>query len=71
MQVRRADIAETDHLARLWHDVWHESHAALAPPELVRLRTLPGFRERLAVMLLRCLRRRPGWRATRLLRHQG
>ncbi|QIO35770.1 GNAT family N-acetyltransferase [Bradyrhizobium sp. 1(2017)] len=51
MQVRPADMAEIDHLARLWHDVWHESHATLAPPELVRLRTLSSFRDRLAVML--------------------
>jgi len=51
MQVRPADIGEIDHLASMWHDVWHESHAALAPPELVRLRTLSSFRDRLAVML--------------------
>ena len=36
MQVRPADAAEIDHLARLWHDSWHEAHAPLAPPELVR-----------------------------------
>ncbi|WP_431201735.1 N-acetyltransferase family protein [Bradyrhizobium betae] len=51
MQVRPADPAETDHLAQLWHDAWHGSHAHLAPPELVRLRTVPSFRDRLAVML--------------------
>ncbi|SFJ12844.1 GNAT family N-acetyltransferase [Bradyrhizobium sp. cf659] len=51
MQVRPADVDEIDHLASLWHDVWHESHAAFAPPELVRLRTLLSFRDRLAVML--------------------
>ena len=51
MQVRPADIGEIDHLAQLWHDVWHGSHASLAPPELVRLRTLSSFRDRLAVML--------------------
>ncbi|MCK1386561.1 GNAT family N-acetyltransferase [Bradyrhizobium sp. 21] len=51
MQVRPADAGEIDHLARLWHDVWHESHAPLAPPELVRLRTLSSFRDRLAVVL--------------------
>jgi GNAT superfamily N-acetyltransferase len=52
MQVRPADAGEIDHLARLWHDVWHESHAPLAPPELVRLRTLASFRERLQASLL-------------------
>ena len=51
MQVRPADAGEIDHLAQLWHDAWHGSHAALAPAELVRLRTLASFRDRLAVML--------------------
>jgi len=51
MRVRAADAAEIDHLARLWHDVWHGSHAPLAPPELVRLRTLESFRERLRASL--------------------
>jgi hypothetical protein len=51
MQVRPADPAEIDHLAQLWHDAWHGSHAHLAPPELVRLRTLQSFRDRLAVLL--------------------
>ncbi len=51
IQVRSADTAEIDHLARLWHDVWHETHAPLQPPELIRLRTLGSFRERLQVAL--------------------
>jgi ribosomal protein S18 acetylase RimI-like enzyme len=51
MQVRSADPAEIDHLARLWHDVWHETHAPLQPPELIRLRTLESFRERLQAAL--------------------
>jgi len=51
MQVRSVDAGEIDALAQVWHDSWHGSHAALAPPELVRLRTLPSFRDRLAVML--------------------
>jgi GNAT superfamily N-acetyltransferase len=51
MMVRAADATEIDHLARLWHDVWHGSHAPLAPPELVRLRTLESFRERLRAAL--------------------
>jgi GNAT superfamily N-acetyltransferase len=48
MQVRPVDAGEIDQLARLWHDVWHESHGPLAPAELVRLRTLASFRDRLA-----------------------
>jgi ribosomal protein S18 acetylase RimI-like enzyme len=51
MQVRSAAAAEIDHLARLWHDVWHETHAQLHPPELARLRTLENFRERLQAAL--------------------
>ncbi|QDP24465.1 GNAT family N-acetyltransferase [Bradyrhizobium cosmicum] len=51
MQVRPAAAGEVDHLALVWHDAWHESHAHLAPPELVRLRTVPSFRDRLAVKL--------------------
>ncbi|WP_315831068.1 GNAT family N-acetyltransferase [Bradyrhizobium prioriisuperbiae] len=47
MQVRFADAGEVDHLARLWHDGWHDAHAPLAPLELIRLRTLASFRERL------------------------
>jgi len=47
MQVRLADTAEIDHLAQLWHDGWHQAHAALVPQELIRLRTSKSFRERL------------------------
>jgi ribosomal protein S18 acetylase RimI-like enzyme len=47
MRVRAADVAEIDHLARLWHDAWHEAHASVVPPELTRLRTPESFRERL------------------------
>src|SRR5262245_57052468 len=48
MQVRSADAAEIDHLARLWHDGWHRAHASLVPQELIRLRTPESFRQRLA-----------------------
>ena len=51
MQVRSADAADIDHLARLWHDTWHATHAALSPPELTRLRTLESFRGRLHAAL--------------------
>jgi ribosomal protein S18 acetylase RimI-like enzyme len=51
MRVRPAEAAEIDHLARLWHDAWHASHAPLLPAELTRLRTLESFRERLQAML--------------------
>lgn len=47
MDVRRAEEAEIGHLAKLWHDVWQDSHARLVPPELARLRTLTSFENRL------------------------
>ena len=47
VNVRSATHADLDGLARLWHDVWFETHAQLAPPELIRLRTFENFRERL------------------------
>jgi GNAT superfamily N-acetyltransferase len=51
MQVRSAEADEVDHLARLWHDSWHETHAPLLRPELTRLRTLESFHERLQAAL--------------------
>lgn len=51
MQVRPAEAGEIAHLARLWHDAWHEAHAPLVPPELTRLRTPDNFRERLQTVL--------------------
>jgi ribosomal protein S18 acetylase RimI-like enzyme len=51
MQVRPAGADQIDQLARLWYDSWHESHAPLAPPELVSLRTLESFRDRLQAAL--------------------
>jgi GNAT superfamily N-acetyltransferase len=47
MNVRDASQSELDQLASVWHDGWHESHAALMPAELTRLRTLESFRRRL------------------------
>jgi len=49
--VREADHAEIDQLAQLWFDAWHQSHARLAPPHLVGLRTLDNFRDRLQAMV--------------------
>jgi ribosomal protein S18 acetylase RimI-like enzyme len=51
LSVRAALPADLDHLARLWHDAWYETHAALMPVELARLRTLESFRDRLAAAL--------------------
>ena len=51
MTIRPADPNEIDHLAQLWHDGWQDAHARLAPPGLVRARTLASFRDRLAAAL--------------------
>lgn len=48
MDVRAAQHAEIDRLARLWYDAWHEAHASIVPAALTRVRTLESFRERLA-----------------------
>jgi GNAT superfamily N-acetyltransferase len=45
--VRPTSEAELDHLARLWYDGWHETHAPILPADLAMLRTLETFRERL------------------------
>jgi ribosomal protein S18 acetylase RimI-like enzyme len=46
-EVRKAAGGEIDELARLWHEGWHEAHAAIVPAELTRVRTLESFRRRL------------------------
>jgi len=51
MLIRPAEAFELDHLARVWHDGWHEAHDALAPAGLIAARTLHSFRARLAAML--------------------
>ena len=49
--VRSAVESELDQLAQVWFDGWHEAHAAIVPPELTRVRTLPSFRDRLQATL--------------------
>jgi ribosomal protein S18 acetylase RimI-like enzyme len=51
MPVRDGAASELGALARLWYDSWQDSHAHLLPPELIRLRTLDSFRERLRAAL--------------------
>ena len=51
MDVRAADAVELDCLARIWFDGWQDAHAAIAPAELTRRRTLASFRERLPPLL--------------------
>ena len=45
--IRPAIPADLGPLAGLWHDGWHESHAAHVPDGLVRQRTLATFEARL------------------------
>jgi len=45
--IRPIAIAEVSAVADLWHDGWHEAHAAHVPAELVTLRTLDSFLQRL------------------------
>ncbi len=40
-------------LARLWHDGWHEAHAAHVPIDLSEMRTLDSFAARLDTMQAR------------------
>jgi GNAT superfamily N-acetyltransferase len=51
MDVRAAEEEDIEHLARVWHDGWHEAHAQIVPAALTRLRTLGSFRERLQTAL--------------------
>lgn len=51
MNVRAAEEAEIDHLAKIWHEGWHDAHAQILPAEPTRLRTLESFRERLQATL--------------------
>jgi GNAT superfamily N-acetyltransferase len=47
MDVRAAEEVEIGHLAKIWHDGWHDAHAQIVSGELTRLRTLKSFTERL------------------------
>jgi GNAT superfamily N-acetyltransferase len=51
MEVRSARKTEVDHLARVWHDAWHEAHARIVPAALTRVRTFANFRKRLEAAL--------------------
>jgi ribosomal protein S18 acetylase RimI-like enzyme len=51
MDVRTAEETDIDHLAKVWNDGWHDSHAQLVPAALSQLRTLENFRSRLQAAL--------------------
>jgi len=46
--IRPAGPGDIPALARIWHDGWHQAHAAHVPATLTRLRTAPDFARRLA-----------------------
>ena len=51
MDPRDATPDEIDALAHLWFEGWRDAHATIVPVELVRLRTLDNFRDRLRAAL--------------------
>ena len=51
MKVRRAETADLEALARLWHESWRDGHAHIAPAGLIKARTPESFAERIAAAL--------------------
>jgi ribosomal protein S18 acetylase RimI-like enzyme len=49
--LRTAEEGDIDHLARVWNDGWHDSHAKIVPAALSQLRTVENFRRRLRAAL--------------------
>lgn len=49
--VRDATLDDLEQLADVWHESWHDAHAAIVPRELIRIRTRDNFRSRLPAML--------------------
>lgn len=45
--IRDAKLSELGQLAKIWFDGWQDAHARIVPVELVQLRTLKSFEERL------------------------
>jgi GNAT superfamily N-acetyltransferase len=51
MEIRHAEEAEIDALAKVWYEGWQDAHAAILPDELKRVRTLASFSDRLRTQL--------------------
>jgi GNAT superfamily N-acetyltransferase len=45
--IRDAKLSEIGQLAKIWFEGWQDAHARIVPAELVRLRTLRSFEERI------------------------
>ena len=71
MDPRDATPDEIDALAHLWFEGWRDAHATIVPVELVRLRTLDNFRERLRAAIAETRVDRSARRAARLHDAQG
>ncbi len=54
MDIRTAEARDVQAIARLWHIGWHQAHAAIVSPELVRLRTPAEFVTRTGAHLGQC-----------------
>ena len=52
MNIRSADAADVDCLARIWFQGWHDAHVSIVPAELTKLRTLESFGPRLRAGLV-------------------
>ena len=50
-KIRAATTEDQAALSDIWHDAWHEAHAAHVPTALIELRTRENFHERLTDML--------------------
>jgi ribosomal protein S18 acetylase RimI-like enzyme len=51
MDVRVAKEVDIGQLAKIWYEGWHDAHERIVPAELIRLRTLESFRDRLQAAL--------------------
>lgn len=54
MDLRAAKDPDVDRVARVWHEGWHDAHAAIVPAELTLVRTLESFRQRMSSVRQRC-----------------
>lgn len=50
-RIRDAVLNDVPTLVSIWHDGWHEAHAAFVSEDLVRVRTVEDFARRLKAML--------------------
>lgn len=43
LTIRLAEATDQADIVRLWHQGWHDAHAALVPPEVLAFRTIDHF----------------------------